>query len=199
MNFSTFALQFKLSFKIEFMIEQIWNRYHCDLYSYILGRVKDRAVADDLLQDIFLKIQIKAEQLKERTKVKAWLYQIARNTIVDYYRSQSKINHQITEGKQLVEESKNQFEEIYSCIVPIINTLPSNYKDVLLLSEIDGMSQKELANQMEISYSALKSRVQRGRLLLKDALKNCCSFQHDRTGKVIDYEKRKLSCSICEH
>ena len=65
------------------------------------------------------------------------------------------------------------------------------YNEALYFTEIKGFSQKELAEKLNISYSGAKSRVQRGRILLKNLLTECCTFHVDAYGTIIDYEKNQ--------
>ena len=180
------------------MVEHIWRTYHKQLLSFIRKRVSDSTLAEDLLQEVFIKIHSNIDSLQEGKKVKAWLFQITRNTIIDHYRRST--NHEEAEVQILELEDENEAEamaDIQTCIVPMIKSLPEDYRDALLLSELNGLSQKELSQKLQISYSAAKSRVQRGRSLLKEALSQCCSFEKDSKGRIIDYEKKATSCDNC--
>ncbi|WP_421918972.1 RNA polymerase sigma factor SigZ [Marinifilum sp.] len=181
------------------MVERIWNIYHKQLLSFIQKRVSDSVLAEDILQEVFIKIHSKIDSLQEDKKIKAWLFQITRNTIIDYYRKSSKAEE--VDANILDLEDENNAEamaDIQTCIVPMIKSLPEDYRDALMLSELNGLSQKELSEKLQISYSAAKSRVQRGRSLLKEALSKCCSFEKDANGKIIDYEKKASSCNNCK-
>lgn len=180
------------------MVEHIWRTYHKQLLSFIRKRVSDSALAEDLLQEVFIKIHNNIDTLQEGKKIKAWLFQITRNVIIDHYRRCE--NHEDADIQVLEMEDENDanaMADIQTCIVPMIKSLPEDYRDALLLSELNGLSQKELSEKLHISYSAAKSRVQRGRNLLKEALSKCCSFQKDSKGRIIDYEKKASSCDNC--
>ncbi len=180
------------------MVEHIWRTYHKQLLAFIQKRVSDPTMAEDILQEVFIKIHSKIDSLQEERKVKAWLFQITRNAIIDFYRRSklhSKQDDQISDLED--ENDPGALEDIQSCIVPMIKSLPKDYRDALLLSELNGLSQKELSEKLHISYSAAKSRVQRGRSMLKEALSKCCSFEHDSRGRIIDYEKRASNCDNC--
>ncbi|MFA8434338.1 MAG: RNA polymerase sigma factor SigZ [Marinifilaceae bacterium] len=182
------------------MVEQIWREYHKKLLGFIRNRVSDPTLAEDILQDVFIKIHSHINTLQEDRKIKAWLYQITRNTIIDYYRMNRSQEETTSIENDLEENGEGaSMEDIHSCILPMINSLPESYREVLLLSELNGMSQREVADKLGISYSGAKSRVQRGRLLLKDALAQCCTFEHDSSGRVIDYQKKSPNCRTCRH
>lgn len=181
------------------MVEYIWQTYHKQLLSFIQKRVSDSSIADDILQEVFIKIHTRIDTLHENKKIKAWLFQITRNTIIDYYRKANPLDENLEKLNDLEDENDSvALQDIQSCIVPMIKSLPKNYRDALFMTELNGLSQKELAEKLQISYSAAKSRVQRGRSLLKDALSNCCSFEHDSKGRLIDYEKKAASCDNCK-
>jgi RNA polymerase sigma-70 factor (ECF subfamily) len=181
------------------MVEHIWRTYHKQLHTFIQKRISDSSVADDILQEVFIKIHTRIDSLQENKKVKAWLFQITRNTIIDYYRKVNLFTEAYDEFADLEDENHPvALQDIQSCIVPMIKSLPKDYRDALFMTELSGLSQKELAEKLQISYSAAKSRVQRGRSLLKDALSNCCSFEHDSKGRLIDYEKKTVSCDNCK-
>ena len=79
----------------------------------------------------------------------------------------------------------------------MIGSLPRPYQEALMLVEIEGLSQKEVAEKLDLSYSGAKSRVQRGRRLLREALVNCCHIELDRRGRIIDYVPRDRLCQEC--
>lgn len=171
--------------------EQLWGQVHNNLEQYILRQVKDPVAAQDLLQDVFLKMQAKLPQLREAEKAAPWLFRIAKNTIIDHYRQAANqpVAGLVTEPAGTEQEDITQ--EFAYCIRPFIDSLPEKYREALLLVEIQGLSQKELAERLGISYSGAKSRVQRGREMLKEALLECCHIQADRYGNILGYEKRE--------
>src|SRR5215470_2178138 len=67
--------------------EQVWEAFHIPLSQFIRRRVPDETVAEDLLQDVFLKIHLHMDTLKDVKRLESWIYQITRNAIIDYYRS----------------------------------------------------------------------------------------------------------------
>jgi RNA polymerase sigma-70 factor (ECF subfamily) len=115
-------------------------------------------------------------------------YQITRNTIVDYYRTR-KIIDELPETFPVFELGPNKAvrTEIASWILPFINQLQEKYRDVLILSEIEGIKYSIIANRTGLSLSGVKTRVQRGRALLREEFLSCCKFAFDTSGSVIDY------------
>ena len=181
-------------------IESIWNEYYDQLMKFILLRVPDKATAEDILQNVFLKILTNIEALKDSTKMKSWLFQITRNTIIDHFRKAKKsayIPMLLAEEDEATED--DVMEVVESWVSPFINSLPEKYKEALILSELRGMSQKEMAVHQGISYAAAKTRTQRGRLLLKQKLTECCIFHTDKYGNIMDYDSNPDYCKNCEN
>ena len=177
-------------------IERIWSAYQNNLYSFIKKRVFEND-AEDILHDVYIKIHFRIRTLKDNTKLESWLYQITRNTVIDYYRSK-KIIKEIPEWLEdpSVEESEQDSTEILSCLAPMINKLPDKYKRAIYHSEINGNTQKELAEIENISLSGAKSRVQRGRQMLKEMMLSCCTVVNIKNGYV-SCEDRKKKCDTC--
>jgi RNA polymerase sigma-70 factor (ECF subfamily) len=176
-------------------VEAIWVDYHEKLLGFIQKRVKDKCIAEDILQDVFIKILNKIDTLREDSKIQNWLYQLTRNTIIDFYRA-NKIMEDIPES--LIEEDSTNtdsaVEEMKSCIMPVIDSLDEKYREAVTLTEMEGLSQKELASKLNISYTGAKSRVQRGRAAVKDTFSKYCTFKYDSCGNVVGYDD---SCGKC--
>ena len=168
-------------------IMTVWNELNSQLFNFVLSKIKDTETSKDIVQDVFVKVFSKIETLKDQEKVVSWIYQITRNEIVTYFRkNKTQLPYDEIQGQQ--SEEKNLTSEFSQCIEPMIDLLPEIYKEALLLSEIKNISQKELATQLGISYSAAKSRVQRGRVMLKDLLLQCCEISTDAYGNITDYD-----------
>ena len=175
-------------------IELIWKDCRDQLLRFILSKVHNRDLAEDILQNVFLKIIAKIDTLKNPAKLKSWLYQLTNNTIIDHFREKKQGELNGCESILQDSEDDNINELVGGWILPIINELPDKYSEALILSEIKGVSQKELARKLGISYEGAKSRVQRGREMIKAKLMECCCFCVDKYGNVIDYQLRDENC-----
>ena len=166
----------------------VWEKFSERLRSFILKRIADPTDADDVLQQIFIKVHTHIGTLRDEERIAPWLYQIAKNTITDYYRAQRQC---VAIPETLIVEVEPDGEDSISQLATglrhLIETLPDNYRQPLLLAEIEGLPQKEMAEQLRLSLSAAKSRVQRGRRLLRAALLSCCHFELDHRGRLMDY------------
>lgn len=174
-------------------IEVVFRQFHKQLKRFIFSRVNDEAAADDILQEVFLKVHTNIEHLHDTSKLESWLYQITRNAIIDYYRSK-KPSLPLPEEVPDDDRAETPAQKLSTSIHRFIEQLPESYREAIKLSEIDGIPQKEVAKKLGISLSGAKSRVQRGRKMLKDLLFECCHFEFDRSGGVIDYYPHVTTC-----
>jgi RNA polymerase sigma-70 factor (ECF subfamily) len=176
----------------------LWRDYHDKLLGFIRSRVKSTDVAEDILQDVFIKIQKSLPTLQNTERMESWIYQIVRNAVIDHYRARMAFEEvpQSLAAPEQDEEVQARYE-ISTCLMPMLETLPPPYRDALRLSEIDGLKQKQVAEALGLSLSGAKSRVQRGRAMVKDLLIGCCRFERDHRGAIVGYEPINSDCSGC--
>jgi len=177
--------------------EHVWEAFHTPLQQFIRRRVSDEATAEDVLQDVFLKIHLHVEALKDVKKLESWIYQITRNAIIDTYRSSRPATPlEAAEVLDLPEELPDDdvVSELLPCVRAMVRSLPELDRQALVLTEYQGLTQKEMAERLGLSFSGAKSRVQRAREKLKQQLLECCHFELDRRGHIIDYQARCHSC-----
>lgn len=177
------------------LFEQIWEQYRTSLLVFIQKRVDDPMASEDILQDVFLRIYSNLPTLQDVNRLPGWIYQITRNAVVDYYRSRRPslpLPEWVTQPESENEESVEK--ELACCLLPMIETLPEKYRTAIILSDIDGVPQSQIAESQKITLSAAKSRVQRGRKLLKIMFEDCCVFNFDVRGQLMNYEPRCDEC-----
>lgn len=172
-------------------ISQIWQEHHDKLLAFIRKQVKQKEVAEDLLHDVFLKIRDKIGQLKDQEKLQSWMFQLTRNVIIDYFRKQARHSDPKWDDEDEPEQEINRMEEAENWIGSYIMNLPENYREAVVLYELEGKSIAAIADQLQISYTNARARVQRGRHTLKKNLLDCCTFHVDAYGTIIDYERRQ--------
>ena len=146
------------------------------------------------------KIHSNLPNLKDQEKIAAWVHQITRNTIIDYYRRQGRARMQTSEMPEDLPEKvpiDDAVEEIASCLNHMIDDLPEKYRQAITLAEYAGLSQREISKQLGLSLSGAKSRVQRSRGKLKDMLLECCHLEFDRLWHIIDYQSKESACRYC--
>ena len=182
--------------RADLRLETIWDQYSAQLLAFIRSRVADEYASEDLLQEVFLRIHLNLCCLRNLSKLESWVYQITRNAIIDHYRSRIDT---LELHENLPAESDFQEEDAESVLAPslkeLIDELPEAYREALVLTEYQGLSQKELAQRVGISLPGAKSRVQRARHMIRDMLLNCCHFELDRRGRIIDYHALCCCCN----
>jgi len=172
-----------------------WPNLEAKLRPFIVRRVRAGVDVDDIVQDVFLRIQRGLGGLRDEERFGPWVYQIARSSIVDHQRGAAKhrpATEDILEQEVLsVDEDQCDMErELVSHIAPFVTMLPSPYREALTLTELEGLTQKQVADMLGLSLSGMKSRVQRGRQQLRKAFDDCCHIALDARGRVISCEPR---------
>lgn len=176
-----------------------WAEYRAELVSFVTARVRDPDAAEDIVHDVFVKAYRHRDELENRVNLRAWLYRITRNTIVDYYRLRRKTEALPDDlAGDDASAGRDAEHELARCLLPLIAGLPERYRDALTLADLDGLPQREVAARQGISLSGAKSRIQRARRMLRDVLLACCRVEVDRRGGVVDYE-RSRPCNDCKH
>ncbi|MDE3125309.1 MAG: RNA polymerase sigma factor SigZ [Bacteroidota bacterium] len=175
-------------------VPALWQEHKNALYHFILKRVKDSYIAEDILQEVLLKIYQFCLTKSGVNNLKSWLFQIAQNTITDYYRKQK--NTTDTNIPEIWEEETENtaFEEAQQYILPMLNFLPEAYATPLRMYDIEQKKQADIAQELNLSLSATKSRIQRARQLLKAEFITCCRFETDKQGNIIAFQI-KASCA----
>ena len=187
-------------------LTEIWREVHDSLRGFIAKRV--RSEADDILQEVFLRAHRHVDRLNDPDRVIAWLYQITRNAIVDYYRSPRRqrevpvglagdVETTVPVTVLSDDESGRLRTELTACLRPMLDRLSKDYREAVMMVELQGLTQEAAARRLGLSLSGMKSRVQRGRKQLKQMLDECCLIQLDGRRGVADYEIRDAGCDPC--
>ncbi len=168
------------------MIENIWNTFHGQLLGFITSKVGNKDCSEDILQDVFIKVIKNIHTLSDEQKLQPWLYQICRHSIIDYYRaspSNTQASDQTTLDALIADnESHEQQAQLSRCLHTLIDALPENVSALLIDSELEQIKQKDMAQKHQLSLAATKSRILRGRALLKKKLMACCEFEFNEHG-----------------
>lgn len=173
----------------------IWDKHKSYLFNFIKKRVNSAEDGEDILHEVALKFHIALNE-KEIQNHKAWLFQVARNTIVDYYRTVSK-NPESTQT-EISDTRESHANNTCVCDLTgfvIQHYLPEKYSKALFMADIENIPQKEIANTLNLSHSAAKSRIQRARKLLKERVENCLDITFKSDGSVSDF-KLKNECVL---
>ena len=168
--------------------QEVYDRFDADLGAFVRSRVGDPDAADDVLQEIYLKIHSRIGTVRDDEKIAPWVFRVARNTVTDFYRS-DRLTEELGEVPEAPPdpEGEDLELELSKAVRDMMDGLPPVHREALHLTEYEGLTQKELAHKLGISLSGAKSRVQRARSRLKAMLLDCCHFELDRRGRVTNY------------
>lgn len=172
--------------------------FRAKLRAFVRRRVRDDATADDLTQETLLKVFRSRAALPDGQRVEAWLYRIARNTLIDFYRRQ-RPTAALPEGLagEAADEVGPLREAVIASMKRLLEELPEAYREPVRLAELEGLPLAKIVLRSGLSLTAVKSRVRRGRAMLKRKLQDCCRFEFDRAGKVIGWERRTAKPCAC--
>ena len=171
------------------VIEKIWKTYRPVLLPFIRRRTPDEATAEDILQEVFLRVVASLDSLRDEERLESWLFQITRNQLTDFYRRQRPT--EALPADNLVADSPAEVSPeaiLASCLPDLLTELPPSYRAALEQVYFHGLTGAEIAATQSLSISGVKSRVQRGRALLRARLEACCRPELDRTGRIIDFQ-----------
>lgn len=174
--------------------EIIWGNFKNKLLNYVRSRVKDQNLAEDILQDVFVKIHTHIDEVAKKERLDSWLYRITRNAIIDHYRKKNIVLFQENPKDVITEPPVKVERDFTKCLGSFLNELAPKDKEVLSKTVFGNLSQKDYAEQNKLSYSAAKSRTQRARKKLKDLFVACCSIQADVYGNIIASKEEECSC-----
>ena len=178
---------------------EIWLKFSHPVKDFIRNQTHNSDVTDDILQEVFIKIHQNLHLLRDQERVASWVFQIARNTVLNYFRSQKK-HLENQESHQQATEEENHFKEnnlnemVGIWLEEFKKDLDPKYQEALQLVDIEGITQVELANRLGISVSGAKSRVQRGREQLKQKLIDCCPVKTDQYGNILEIKRKNGDC-----
>jgi len=181
-----------------------WAAFYDPLRRYVGKRVRDTHAAADITQDVMLKVAARLDSLPPAEKLPAWLFEIARNAIIDHYRARSvRLHADVAAVDPPVEpDDPDEHQQLAgclgSCLQGMIEHLPEPYREALRQADMLGMGQQEIADRAGISLSGAKSRVQRARQQLRQSFLKCCHLQKDRRGRIIDYRPTDAACRSCD-
>jgi RNA polymerase sigma-70 factor, ECF subfamily len=185
-------------------VEAIWRDFGASLRTFVRRRVADPDAADDIVGDILVRVHARIDQLQDPERTVAWLFQIARNTIIDHYRRAGRrIEHLDPDPRPAVSDAPadrwidgpdDVLAELATCIRPLVEALPPDYRRAIELTDLQGHTQAEAARMEHLSVSGMKSRVQRGRRQFAQILDQCCVLTLDAQGGLVAFEPRADGC-----
>jgi RNA polymerase sigma-70 factor (ECF subfamily) len=182
----------------ESVTAELWSRFRRPLYAYLIRQLGgDTATADDLLQEVFVRVHRRIGTLRDEERLTAWLYRIARNVAVDHLRGAGRLRmgEELPEIAVEEEDGPRASERLAPAVRAMIEQLAPEAREALLATEYEGLTQAQLAARLGLSLSGAKSRVQRARSQLEQMMLDCCHFELDRRGGLIAYRERRDCCA----
>ncbi len=176
----------------QIQFEDVYRRFHAPLLRY-MARMVAPAEAEDLVQEVFSKVAKHLKGFEGRAKLSTWIYRVATNTALDRLRSKKGRRFEIPLMEELKQDQAGDAlkliandgplaqvidSEMNACIRQQVDKLPQKYRTVMILSSLDELKNREIADILEISLEAVKMRLHRGRAMLKEILENACQFYH---------------------
>jgi len=184
-------------------LETIWAEVGASMEHFVRNRISDPHHADDVVAEVMLRIHQNLGSLDDHERLTAWVFRIARNAITDHYRRTARRREVVAAEPQpgthiaadaWLDDQAATLSELASCIRPLVDALPSDYRRALVLTDLEGHSQVDAARIEGISVSGMKSRVQRGRRQFATLVKQCCDVTTDSRGQLVDFQPRPDGC-----
>lgn len=175
-----------------------WAALEGELHRFILRRVRDPAAAADILQETLLKAYRSLPGLKNPSRLDVWLYRVARSQIASFYRREKPhepLPEDLADGTDSAPGNGNLNEQVAGWLPVFIRLLPAKYGEPVRLADIEGLKLKEVAVRLGLTLPAVKSRVRRGRALIREGVLSCCELELDRRGNVTDFRRRRGPCA----
>jgi RNA polymerase sigma-70 factor, ECF subfamily len=169
---------------------QAWSRHEGELRGFLVSRLRDREVAEDLLQDTFLKAIAEGAGFCRLENPRAWLYRVARNGLIDHLRRMRPDSLVLPDDLPYEESIAAPVDDLATCLPRALADLAADDAEAIRLCDLEGMNQVDYARLKGISLPGAKSRVQRARKRLQQRLKEACQVRFDEHGKVCCFVPR---------
>ena len=171
---------------------EIYDQYYDRLKKFITRLVKDEWVAEDLIQETFIRVQKNLDRVREPSKVSSWIFRIAYNLCQDHFKSRKKDSHDALKPKgmpspfvEITAHKELEQQEMGACVQEQIHLLPESQRIVLILFDLMGFNHTEIANILDISNENAKVRLHRARKGLKKILEEKCTFELDERNVLV--------------
>jgi RNA polymerase sigma-70 factor (ECF subfamily) len=180
-------------------IEGLYTSFRGELKGFIAARTRDQALAEDLVQETFVRLAGYCGSGGSCTHPKALLFKVAANLVIDHFRQNPRRDRPSSVDPDMAQadpedppkaDSDNLNREFLECFLPLIDQLPEPYRQAVRLADIEQVPQTEIAARLQVSVSGAKSRVQRGRAKLKELVSAICRIENDRYGNILDCRRR---------
>jgi len=175
--------------------QSVFSEFQKPVYNYILRMVKDHSLAEELTQDVFVKTYNSLSEFRGDSKVSTWIFRIATNACLDHFRSRTHkrdeetdllspedlLKSTLLDGEQKLPTAEEELisAEMSSCVRGYIEDLPEEYRAVILLHDLQGFTNPEIAKITGTTLDNVKIRLHRARRKMKEVFSSKCSFYRD--------------------
>jgi RNA polymerase sigma-70 factor, ECF subfamily len=170
---------------------EIHEQFYERVRRFILASVRDESAADDLVQEVFMRIQQNLESVRDTGKVSSWVFRIAHNLCRDHFRTRKEFSShtELHEGLVHLQETplqkKMEQGEMSQCVQDKLNLLPESLRSVLIFFDIMEFSQQEIADVLGLTVENVKVRLHRARKKFSGILEEECTFELDERNILI--------------
>lgn len=175
-----------------------WSRFYAPLRQFVARRVHHGPDVDDLVQLVLERAMAKAER-NAVDNVAHWLFGIARNAVADHYRQHARLLDQRAdevEAEPVLGVTDEDRAEVVACMEPLLRALPEPPAQLLRWADMEARSIQSIADELGISLSAAKSRVQRARKDFLRVTRHCCEISMDARGRVTALTPRTVQQAL---
>lgn len=180
--------------------QSIYKEYYPKIVRYLSRILDDKDLAEDFTQDVFIRVNDGLSKFEGRSKLSTWIYKIATNLACDYYKSSSyqkrvkqtvrgDFIHENNEDKNMWTGNKSELSdqilekrEMNDCIKRYVQYISENYRTVFILSEYEGLKNKEIAEILGLTMDTVKIRLYRARTQLKKKMEEGCRISFEENG-----------------
>jgi RNA polymerase sigma-70 factor, ECF subfamily len=179
----------------------LWTDLHERLRGFIGRRIGDPHAADDVAQEVLLRLHRSMGDLRVEDRLDAFAYRIARNAIIDHYRARASAKEKPADPDDVAAhidadgdtgqhpDADGPRQELARCLAPLIRELPEPYREALTLTDLGKLTQVEAADVVGLSVPGMKARVQRARAQVHELLTGCCAVALDQSRHITDVQR----------
>lgn len=174
-----------------------WSALYKPLQQFVARRVHHAPDVDDLVQVILERAMSKADGHVDNAA--HWLFGIARNAVADHYRTQARLLDRMAdevEAASLLGDTEAERAEVIACMEPLLGALCAAESQLLRWADMEGRAIQSIADELGISLTAAKSRVQRARKEFMRVTQHCCAITLDARGRVTDLTPRTVEQAL---
>jgi len=170
---------------------EIYDQFYQRVRKFILASVKDDSVADDFIQETFIKIQENLDSLRDPAKISSWIFRIAYHLCQDHFRAlkKSSSHEEIHDGLVNFQETPVQKKleqgEMSQCVQDQLSLLPEAQRSVIIFADVMDFSHQEIADILGLTVENVKVRLHRARKKFKAILEEKCTFEVDERNMLV--------------